>query len=355
MKRLFLLVICGLTGAVLCFAQGSLTPTMDALNEFGEPIASMKSLDQVEPRQVIYALPFVIEQPGSYYISRTLDGVALANGITIITNDVQLDLAGFSLNGVDGSLSGIAVFPPNLENITIRNGIVRGWGKFGINATNARDVVVSNVKASHNKWGGIYLGENAYVEKCSAYGNGHSAPFEGYEPPVDGGIYTRSYGTVLECIVRYNRGAGIYVWDHSKVLGCNANGSPNADGIRAASYCTIRDCVAAKNWSNGIHVDSMSRVIENTAGDNGKKPPNNFNPDAAGIEARGSHNIIEKNLVVNNSIGIKTTGDGNLIINNSASSNTNNFNFYGQVHRGLVVTADGVITETNPWANFQFE
>ena len=42
-------------------AQGSLTPP-------GAPAATMRSLDQIEPRLPISSLPFSISQPGSYYL-----------------------------------------------------------------------------------------------------------------------------------------------------------------------------------------------------------------------------------------------------------------------------------------------
>src|SRR5580698_1789256 len=47
------------------FAQGSLTPP-------GAPAATMKSLDQIEPRTPISSAPFTITNPGSYYLAANL-------------------------------------------------------------------------------------------------------------------------------------------------------------------------------------------------------------------------------------------------------------------------------------------
>ncbi len=356
MKRLSCIVFCaGLLTVSLhsvIRAQSSLTPPEEAIDDLGRPIATMKSLDHVEPRQAIYFLPYVISAPGSYYLVRNLVATDEGDGISITCSDVQLDLAGFALSGGPGSLSGINVISPNIENITIRNGVLRGWGQFGINATNARDVVIGQIKSSHNGWGGIYAGENAFIEQCNVYGNGFQAV--GENPPMDGGIYTKSFGNVINCIVRNNHGAGITVGNHSKVLGCNATESQNADGIRAASYCTIRDCVAARNRGNGIYVGSLSRVVENTCGQNGVYPFERAY--SAGIVANGNNNIIEKNIVVGNEIGIRTVGDGNLVINNSASANNYPFQFQGLTHRGPVITPDGQLSaDTSPWANFAFQ
>src|SRR5215207_11600534 len=58
------------------FAQGTLTPP-------GAPAQTMKTLDQVEPRKPISSLPFTITQPGSYYVTSNLVGVAASRGITV--------------------------------------------------------------------------------------------------------------------------------------------------------------------------------------------------------------------------------------------------------------------------------
>src|SRR5262249_8399348 len=65
---------------------------------------TMKALDIVEPRTPISSLPFTISSPGSYYVTKDLTGTAGNNGITIGASDVHLDLMGFTLRGVAGSL-----------------------------------------------------------------------------------------------------------------------------------------------------------------------------------------------------------------------------------------------------------
>src|SRR4051794_32732317 len=97
------------------FAQGGLTPP-------GAPAPTMKSLDQIEPRTPISALPFAITSAGSYYLSGNL--TSATGGITIQANEVTVDLMGFALAGGNGS--GIVV-SGNRTNIVIRNGTIRGW------------------------------------------------------------------------------------------------------------------------------------------------------------------------------------------------------------------------------------
>ncbi len=74
----------------------------------GPVMPTMIRLDEIEPRTPISALPFTINQCGSYFLTDCLTGVAGQNGITIDADDVTLDLNGFTLIGVPGSLDGIA-------------------------------------------------------------------------------------------------------------------------------------------------------------------------------------------------------------------------------------------------------
>jgi hypothetical protein len=102
------------------------------------PPASTQS--SIEPRTPITqpasaaAFPLLISQPGSYYLASNITGVAGKNGIEITTGNVTLDLNGFRLTA--GTSTGIGVYVSGGENtnITVRNGIIDGWGT-GIDGT----------------------------------------------------------------------------------------------------------------------------------------------------------------------------------------------------------------------------
>ena len=116
------------------FGQGSLTPPP------GPPAPTMKTLDQLdaklEPRIPISSLPFTIDQPGSYYMTGNLTGVSGQDGITIASSDVTLDLMGFALTGVAGSLRGVRINNSTITyNIAVRNGTVRSWGDMGVDCS----------------------------------------------------------------------------------------------------------------------------------------------------------------------------------------------------------------------------
>lgn len=329
------------------FGEGTLQPPPAAFSN-GNPKAIMKTLDQVEPRKMIVQLPYTIDAPGSYYVIQPLTGVVSSCGITIATGDVKLDLSGFAITGVSNSSDGIRVTVP-CENVTIRNGVVRQWGGFGINATNAKDVVLEQVRALGCDWGGLYTGNNAHIERCMAYGNGANAPVQ--SPPPNDGIQCGQYSTVIGCKVRGSFGTGIHTYSHSRITGCTSTESQVAEGINAENYCTVKDCTLASNAKNGISIVSFCRVTGNTCGQNGMTPPN-----GAGIQVFGNNNVIENNNVVGNYWGIKVNGpgQGNLIIRNSASQNSNgNYlptpnDFLGEI----IQPSPGQFTNSNPWANF---
>src|SRR5262245_34532613 len=106
--------------------QGSLTPP-------GPPAPMMKTLTQIEPRTPISSLPYIINTPGSYYLSTNLTSPGSGNGITISSANVTVDLNGFTLQGVFGSNDGLYV-SGTYTNLVVRNGVVTGWGNHGIDA-----------------------------------------------------------------------------------------------------------------------------------------------------------------------------------------------------------------------------
>jgi parallel beta-helix repeat protein len=345
-------------------AEGTLDPPAEALQN-GQPRAHMKTLDQIEPRTLITQLPYSITNSGSYYLARPMAGSPFSNGVTIAASHVKLDLCGFSIDGgTTDSLCGVFV-GGQAFNVSIRNGIIRGWGGFGVLATNAKDAVLADLKAFDNGHGGLYVGDNALIERCAAYGNGVSAP--PVNPPWSDGIRAGAYSTIKDCKAMHNKGAGIHAYFHSRVAGCTASDSMNANGIWAEDFCTVTDCTAARNRSVGISVYSQCRVAGNTCAGNGvtndMTPPDGM---VAGICVQGNNSVIERNNVTGNGIGIEVIDSafGNLIVNNTATKN-------GQPNRDYKILgiptgpcsnyvgaiwdlAPGEITNSNPWANFSF-
>jgi hypothetical protein len=74
------------------------------------PGPTMKTLDEVEPRIPISSLPFVITEPGSYYMTDDLAwGSSIFAPIQVGADNVTLDLMGHTLSG-QGATIGIRIF-----------------------------------------------------------------------------------------------------------------------------------------------------------------------------------------------------------------------------------------------------
>ncbi len=312
----------------------------------------MKTIEQVEPRIAISKLPFEITMSGSYYLTGPLEGAENQPGITIRASHVRLDFRGFPITGYSNTLDGIWV-PEPCRNIAIRNGIFVGWGGFGVNATNAEDIVLTDCKACHNGLGGFYVGDNAHVERCSAYGNGiTNVPPQ--DPPLDEGIRVGAFSTVTGCKARGNGGAGIHALSNARITECTAMESPKADGIHVEDSCTVRDSTASRNGHSGIRVGHRCRVLRNTCAENGVQAPQT---NAFGIVVVGSWNIIEDNCVLGNDIGVRLASgvEGNLVIRNLAGKNSIDYDILGQGNfiGPIEPLLSPSFTNTNPWTNFK--
>ena len=322
--------------AVSChaFAQGNMNPPPGAFSN-GNPVAVMKTLDQIEPRQPIEELPALLNKPGSYYLTGSLTSAVA--GIVINSDDVKIDLGGFAVEGVDSPSSpGIGVASPH-HNITIRNGVVRGWGHRGIGAGMAHESEIVAVTAFTNGNDGILLGENGLIESCGSFKNSGR------------GIVANKAATVRNCKVRDNTGGGIQIGVRGKISGCVVANN-GGTGIYATAYCAVRNCIVTSNGEAGIVIDKNCKVNGNSSGSNAA---------GAGILIRQTGNRIVSNNLTDNKYGIFTepAGTNNLIVRNTASGNTvenyqiDDNNAFGT--RRLLLGELG--SAVGAWANFSLD
>jgi parallel beta-helix repeat protein len=266
---------------------------------------TMKRLDQVEPRTPISSLPYTITESGSYYLTGNLTGVAGQNGITVIAGDVTIDLMGFTLYGVPGSLDGIGMgmLPIVPNNVTIRNGTVRDWSGNGATLGDIHMEEVSfmfnggggvvttgeatgvRVHAAGNSGDGIVLGATSFLEVFTSSNNGgrgvvadKSSPklAEGHVVGNGGdGIVLGNNATCENCTAEGNGGVGINkVIDQAspKLYGARAVGN-GGDGIVLGENAICSDCTAQGNSGRGIVADKSSpklfgcSAVGNTGGD----------------------------------------------------------------------------------------
>ena len=174
--------------------------------------------------------PVTITDPGSYRLSENLKVPAGISGFWIETNDATLDLNGFTILGAgpgSGFADGIFIFGNNVE---VRRGTVRDFGRHGIFSRNAgrcidcidaEGVRIVDVRAIGNGFNGIRLeSQGGLVEGCSAHTNGNA------------GINAQGNGTLVKnSVARNNKTYGIIGGSNSgyrsNVLTANNGGDLN--------------------------------------------------------------------------------------------------------------------------------
>jgi parallel beta-helix repeat protein len=336
--KILLLAFCFLPACL--FAQGGLTPP-------GAPAPTFKTLQQVEPRTPISSLPYTISSPGSYYVTTNLTGVNAASGITIAANDVTLDLKGFSLVGVPGSIDGILV-SGNRTNLWIGNGTIRGWGLEGIDGTTAQSSVFMDLKIIGGGDVGLRSGTAATVTRCTALANNQE------------GILAFDNCQFSQCAARNNGASGIVAGNNSRITDCQAQFN-NSDGIAAGAGCSISGCTSANNTNSaGISTGSGCLISHCAAA-------NNYNGILAGADssisvctARANLNFgisLSSNSVVtacaasgNAYIGIAIQGANSTAKACVASSNATG----GLILFGRYSTVEGCTASGNLFVGIQF-
>ncbi len=216
-----------------------------------------------DSRTPISALPFTVDQPGSYYLTASLKGSPGQDGILIASDNVTLDLNGFCLDGGSGSLRGISFDAGDFrQNISVFGGSVVNWGEDGIGGASfvATYSTFRDLRLLGNGSEGLFAGVGCIVQDCISKGNGGQ------------GIITSGEGTVVNCISSEN-GSGFFVNDAGVVRGCvalsNAQwGLSLPGGTLGVQRCVVSECVAAENGAEGIGVADGSVIVHSVSFDN---------------------------------------------------------------------------------------
>jgi len=332
----------------------------------GGPITSTnKTLQEVEPRIAVgptttpgtATTVFRITQPGSYYLTGNVFGPAGKSGVEIVANDVTLDLNGFEVLGAAGSLTGVL---STKTNVRVRNGVVTGWGRDGVQVSGSGSRV-ADIVARSNGQDGVQIGSFSQIVRCTAQGNGSAGIRASSQATVDAcvasnngsrGISAGGEVVVTKCVAVSNGSDGILTGSNAVIARCVSRFN-KGKGIDVNGRGHVEACIAELNDDHGIEVTFDSIVLNNTCHNNGRGVTIT---DGAGVNIDGGDNRIEGNHVTSNDRGIATRIASNVIIRNTARSNLGG-NFVVQAGDTfgpfLVVTA-GSITSTNPWANISF-
>ncbi len=244
------------------------------------PIESTgKTLTEVEPRTAINSVntpgdsdsAFRITQSGSYYLTQNISIIGFISdlhAIEIAADNVTIDLNGFTLTGLSGTLNGIRTDGTGHHNIVIKNGTIQSFlTGIALNGTDSTEIAVEKVS----------------VLNCDVIG-----------------IAIRS-GRVSDCVVKDSGGTGIIASSNSFVETCTIENS-GSDGINAGSGSIIRDNIVRDNFNDGIRVASRCIVRDNLVSGNGLATGNK-----AGIQIYGGDSLIQSNVIVSNEFGLRSS------------------------------------------------
>ncbi|USN98772.1 MAG: right-handed parallel beta-helix repeat-containing protein [Phycisphaeraceae bacterium] len=356
--------LCGVTPLIIlalaALASGPIDPPA------GPVQSTMKTLDEVEARIPVNAETcppngaaaiYVISQPGSYYLTGDLLGVANQSGIKITTSNVTLDLNGYVVTGVPGSHHGIE----GAQRTSVANGVVRAWGQKGILLTEEATVtgvratgngetgvfvtnssIVSDCVFSHNGTDGLSVQEGSVVRDCAAASNvrhgfaiGNACTLENCNSRANtgDGFNIFSYGTARGCEAYDNQGHGFQSASYAKFKECVSN-SNGLDGFHTVNFVDISGCAAADNAGHGISTSFYSRIRGNVCNTNG----NLGNGAGIHLTPGASSTAVLDNACDGNDWGIQIAGAGNLVVGNTCSSNTTNYDIVANNHVGVITS-----------------
>lgn len=355
-------------GGLACLSVFAYTSPEEALLPSGSPAPTLLTLDQVEPRTPISA-PCTITQPGSYYLTGNI--AATSYGITIRTNNVTLDLMGYTLSGDRGS-SDYGIWVDGSTGIRcgvcIRNGTVSAFG-YGVRMGNVRGCRLEDIACTTNRNYGIYLsGDNSGIckdntlRRCVAAENGYGIVLGATFSGVCEG------NRIIDCIAERNGAYGILLNGNggscafneirSSVVRGNVNNGVHLDGS-ASGFChgnTLRNCSMSDNAQNGLDMQATSqgtcsgnRILNCSVQKNSLYGIN--------VNDASENCFIGNTLTSSGTANLYTAGSsGNYILQNVASGSAVNYLVNtNQVYGPLVATTGELSTSGNaahPWANF---
>ncbi len=225
--------------------------------DLAPPAGAIQPTDRVTINPQSITLPYTISEPGSYVLTGNIVAppAYTGAGIVITSDDVTLDLNGFTLHGVpmagDAIKADAAGF---LHRVSIKNGNVSGGWAFGVNLTQAQECSLSDLRVDGCSSVGVFVGRYSTIDHCTSSNNS----FQGFSAALG--------AVITGCIAHNNGASGITCELNSVVKDCvvffNAE-----DGIQTLRYCVVENCSAQLNTGDGI--DAKNSLVRGcTSGEN---------------------------------------------------------------------------------------
>ncbi len=295
------------------------------------------------------SLPLTITTPERYFLAENIDYAGTTDAITISTDNVFLDLNGYTLNytGVTASIDGVMISAST--NVQVVNGAISNFTADGINATGGGHLVFAHLNISNTTGDGLQTGgrtvvinnvttsncnvltvgtANAWIKNCSIL----NAPGTGIFVSSGDNTY------ISDCIIKQSGPNGIattgtinnFVLQRSIVMGSGSFGIQTNIGASVSGWI-ILDSIFTANGNNGLNYDHDEAIImRNTSSGNGSdgfcltamnSPTNNYFAFNTAVENSGM-NFREGGPNPN-----ANTYLGNFAFNSDAVGDPNNTNY----------------------------
>lgn len=236
------------TGAALIAALAAIITTAEAGEGVIEINQALALEGGVTPGDAP-GFPVTITEPGRYVLTGNLEVNASASGIEIFSNDVDVDLRGFTIEFTGSGSHDLVTSIDEEERIgygfiTVRNGTVKSSSNRGIRLGNSSSVVGMTVKL--NAYTGVEMDSGGRLEDSIILGNAWAG---------DGGpdgARLQSDASVLNNRIIANNGEGVTTFTDSIIRGNHVAGNDGL-GINAnGDGCTIVGNSVTRNGGNGI-------------------------------------------------------------------------------------------------------
>lgn len=263
----------------------------------------------------ITSLPWAISTPGTYILNGNLTG---DRGIFVETDDVTIDLRGFTLRGAEPSGNGVTVLGQHV-NLEIRNGVITGWSGHGIAADGSFNGSFHDLRLFGNGGCGLRAGHVAVVEHVLAELNGGNG-IQGFEA----------------VLVKHSMSSGNLLW-----------------GFDLGEGTLIEGASILHNGAGGLLVGSGAQVRDNAVRGNGWAGSKPSAPtdgctlgSTAGIAVNGSGTLVERNTITANGIGLQLLSPENAVAGNIVMENGSNYDLVDGNQLELVLSE---LPETILW------
>lgn len=222
---------------------------------------------------LIFTLPTIIDQPGSYMLGRNLTSTGGA-GVSITASNVTLDLGGHTLSGAGGGTDAI-VLVGNLTNVTIRNGQIVNWTGAGVwdGATADRNVRVERIAVTGTGFGGIECVESGVVvDSCMVRGGSPGVAVGSASilrdtritGAADFGVVAAQRVAIVGCMIEDAGFTGVLAGANVSITGTTVTGS-GGDGVVVGAGSIVRESVITLGGGVGAAAEIAERFTATSA------------------------------------------------------------------------------------------